>query len=60
MVSGHALLGEQPTGQLRVWQINLEDPEDELRRRVAAAAIHYKLKFDDISDRLFIDFRTTA
>jgi hypothetical protein len=41
MVTGRPLLGDQPAGRLRVWQINLEDPEDELQRRVAAAALHH-------------------
>jgi hypothetical protein len=55
MVTGRALLGDQPAGQLRVWQINLEDPEDELRRRFAAAAIHYGIGPEDIGNRLFLD-----
>jgi len=55
MVTGHVLLGDQPAGQLRLWQINLEDPEDELQRRFIAAAIHYKIDPVEIGDRLFVD-----
>jgi hypothetical protein len=55
MVTGRSLLGDQPTGQLRVWQVNLEDPEDELRRRVTAAAVHHRISPEDIADRLFLD-----
>ena len=55
MVSGRALLGDEPAGPLRVWQINLEDPEDELHRRVTAAALHYKIDPGEIAGRLFVD-----
>jgi AAA domain len=55
MVTGRALLGDQPAGRLRVWQVNLEDPEDELRRRVAAAALHHRISPEEIGDRLFLD-----
>jgi AAA domain len=49
------LLGDDPAPHLRIWQINLEDPEDELQRRFAAAAIHYELGAEDIGDRLFLN-----
>ncbi len=55
MVTSRPLLGDEPAGKLRVWQINLEDPEDELQRRFAAAALHYGITADDIGDRLFVD-----
>jgi hypothetical protein len=55
MVTGRPLLGDQPAGLLGVWQVNLEDPEDELVRRVAAAALHHGISQDDIADRLFLD-----
>src|SRR5262249_43355558 len=55
MVTGRALLDEQSAGQLRVWHINLEDPEDELRRRFAAVALHYDIEAAHIGDRLFVD-----
>jgi hypothetical protein len=43
MVSGRPLLGEQPAGALRVWQCHLEDPFDELKRKVEAAALHHRV-----------------
>jgi hypothetical protein len=55
MVSGKPLLGDQPAGKLRVWLVNLEDPLDELNRRIAATALHYGITPDDIGDRLFVD-----
>jgi AAA domain len=55
MVTGLPLLGDVPAGKLRVWAINLEDPTDELRRRIAATALHYRISPADIGDRLFLD-----
>lgn len=42
-------------GPLRCWLWNLEDPADELERRLAAACQHYGIGADDIGDRLFVD-----
>ena len=55
MASGQALLGGPAPPPCRVWIINLEDPADELERRMAAILKHYRLDQDDIEDRLFID-----
>jgi hypothetical protein len=55
MVTGRPLLGDEPAGRLRVWQINLEDPRDELQRRFAAAAIHHRVRPEDIGGRLFVN-----
>ncbi|MGY4349796.1 hypothetical protein ACVWXM_006289 [Bradyrhizobium sp. GM7.3] len=54
MVSGRPLLGI-PTPQLRVWLWSLEDPREEMARRIQAAAKYYRLTADDIGDRLFVD-----
>jgi hypothetical protein len=54
MVSGKALLGV-PTPQLRVWLWSLEDPREEMERRIQGTAKHYGLTLDDIGDRLFLD-----
>jgi AAA domain len=54
MVSGKALLGAQ-TPQLRVWLWSLEDPREEMVRRIQAAAKHYNLTREDIGNRLFLD-----
>lgn len=55
MVTGRALLDEQPKGQLRVWHINLEDPEDDPRQRFAAAGLRYGIDGSHIGNRLFLD-----
>lgn len=39
----------------KVWYFNLEDPYDELCRRVEACAIHYNITQEDIGDRLLIN-----
>ena len=54
MVSGRPLLGVR-TSQLRVWLWSLEDPREEMARRIQATAKHYRLTQDDIGDRLFLD-----
>jgi hypothetical protein len=55
MVTGRNLLGITPKRQLRVWYINLEDPRDEIDRRMAAIWQHYSITAADIGDRLFVD-----
>jgi hypothetical protein len=60
MVTGRDLLGSKPPGKLRVWYWNGEDPEEELRRRVAAICLHYRITAGEIGDRLFIDSGRTT
>ena len=58
MATGRALFDDSPVQEkrpLRVWYWNGEDPQEETRRRVAAIALHYKVKNDDIAGRLFTD-----
>lgn len=55
MVTGIPLLGKWRTGPLRVWLWNLEDPKDEIQRRVAAACMHYGIKEKDLNDGLYMD-----
>ena len=60
LASGRQLLGEWvPSGGLRAWVYNLEDPRDEMDRRVIGAMIHHGVRPPDISDehgmRLFLD-----
>ena len=54
-VSAKDLLGIAPSGKLRVWYWNLEDPREELERKIQATVKHYSLTPDDIGDRLFVD-----
>lgn len=55
MASGKALNGTKPEKRLKVWLFNVEDPRDELERRIMAACIHFGLKPEDIEGHLFLD-----
>lgn len=55
LTTGKPLVGQWVGSPLRVWLWNLEDPRDELQRRIQAACQHYGLSPADIGDRLFID-----
>ena len=54
-VTGKALLGEDPSDELRVWLWNLEDPYEETQKRLLAAAKHHGVMEAEIGDRLFVD-----
>jgi hypothetical protein len=54
-VTGRNLLGEKPSGELRVWLWNLEDPGEETERKIHAAALHYGIGEADTGGRLFVD-----
>ncbi len=53
--TGRPLLGEVVHEQCCVWIINLEDPMEEMRRRVLAAMRFYQIAPDDVRGRLFLD-----
>ena len=55
IVTGRPLLGETVHEPCNCWIINLEDPYEELQRRVASAMMHYKVTADDIRGKLFLD-----
>jgi hypothetical protein len=55
MVTGRGLLTGKDIKPLRVWYWNGEDPEDETRRRVAAACKHYGISRGQIGGRLFLN-----
>lgn len=56
MATGRELHGRAlPAGAVRVWYINLEDPPEELDRRLAGACLHYGITDADIGGRLFIN-----
>ena len=55
MATGKPLLGKRVAAPLRVWYWNLEDPQEELDRRIAAICLHYGIRPDDLSDRLHIN-----
>jgi RecA-family ATPase len=53
--TGRPLLGEPVHEPCNCWIINLEDPLEELQRRVAAAMMHYNVTADEIRGKLFLD-----
>lgn len=56
MVTGRNLLGRDVhEGPMRVWLYNLEDPHEEIERRIHAACKHYQISAADIGDRLFVN-----
>jgi hypothetical protein len=56
MTAGRDLLrGTTAKAKLKVWYWNLEDPREELDRRVAAIMLHYKIHPDEINGRLFVN-----
>ncbi|MET0705835.1 MAG: AAA family ATPase [Tardiphaga sp.] len=55
MVAGKPLLLDAARAPLRVWYWNLEDPRDEIERRIAATCGFYKLVAGDLVGRLFAD-----
>lgn len=55
MVTGRNLLGHLPCAKLRAWYINLEDPTDELQRRITAACLYHKITREEIGGRLYVN-----
>lgn len=55
LTAGKSLLGKHTGPAKRVWLWNLEDPRDELERRIQAVCQHFNISADDLSDRLFVD-----
>ena len=64
VVLGRSLLSADPRRpdphkavykRCRAWIYNLEDPADEMDRRILAAMMHYKIDFEDIADDIFTD-----
>lgn len=56
MASGRALLRKDVHGgPLTVWLYNLEDPEEEIERRIHAARRYFDLDPSELGDRLFVN-----
>lgn len=56
MATGRDLLGDTVHAtNLSIWLFNLEDPREELERRIAAAMQYHSITGDDLGGRLFID-----
>jgi AAA domain len=56
MATGKTLLGIA-TAPRRVWYVNLEDPREEIERRIAAICLHFGITADELGDRLYFDGR---
>ena len=54
MATGKSIMGVQ-SKQHRVWLWNLEDPMDEINRKVYALAQHHGLSGDDFGNRLLVN-----
>lgn len=55
LATGRRLLGKHVEKPSRVWIWNLEDPLDELQRRIQAACEHYDIAAEDLGNRFFVD-----
>ena len=55
MASGRDLLGDWTAKGLNVWLYNLEDPRDEMDRRIIAAMQHHHVTYEEIAGRLYVD-----
>lgn len=56
LATGRQLLGEWvPDEPLRAWVYNLEDPREEMERRVIGAMMHHGVSPEEIGGRLFLD-----
>lgn len=53
--TGRPLLGETVHEQCNVWIINLEDPMEEMQRRILAAMRHFNISPGEVRGRLFVD-----
>ncbi len=61
MATGRNLLGKPiHGGPFRVWFICLEDPLEELQRRVLAILLHYRIDPAELGGRLFLDSGRTV
>lgn len=54
MASGKSLLGEHIHHRVPAWIMNLEDPLEEMERRIAAAMIRHDISGEEIANRLWI------
>ncbi len=54
LASGKPILGERVHHRVNAWVMNLEDPLDELDRRVAAMMLRHRLRPEDLAGRLFL------
>lgn len=54
LASGKPILGETVHHRVNSWVLNLEDPLEELHRRVAAMMLRHKIGREELAGRLFL------
>ena len=54
IATGKPLLGKTPSERCPVWYINLEDPKEEIDRRIMAAVSHYNIDPAELEGWLFV------
>jgi AAA domain len=57
MATGLPLLGIESAEPLRVWHYNLEEPREELERRLAAIIDHFEIDQNELRGRFWFDGR---
>lgn len=55
LVTGQNLLGFKPKRKYKVWWFNLEDPRDELDKKIWGVIHYYNLNLKDVQEGLFVD-----
>jgi hypothetical protein len=55
IATGKSLLGEPVHEPCNVWIVNLEDPMEEMQRRMAAVMQHYGIKPEEVRGKIFLD-----
>ena len=55
IATGKPLLGETVVEPCNVWLVNLEDPMDEMQRRILAAMKFYQIEPHEVAGKLFVD-----
>jgi hypothetical protein len=55
IVTGRPLLGEEVKERTNVWIVNLEDPLEEIQRRVLASMRQYGISKSEVEGRLFVN-----
>jgi hypothetical protein len=55
IITGKPLLGEEVKERTNVWIVNLEDPMEEIQRRILATMKHYGIHPDEVRGRLFVN-----
>lgn len=55
LATGRNLIGNDPKRPMKVWHYNLEDPRDELIRRMAAICIRFEVDFKDVQNTIFLN-----